>query len=217
MAYKLSVVENSKNINFNVKYENMAKLKRPEIEAKEPNGNVVKEKTIYQGTVLEKGSTNRRYVDDQGTEYQKSQLKFFYEGEEVQENSQTKVFTIVGYQAVKNYTDCYVISTFYELYPHTNDMKKDFDKETARITNLNGMRTLWEHLDSTNQVARGEFCTSSKGFIASDGYIRAVKFGNKWGLEIGVFKEEKIFQHLQENVPTIPQQQATPTRKLKMV
>ena len=69
-------------------------------------------------------------------------------------------------------------------------------------TNLAGMYRLWEKLTKEEVVARGEFCTSSRGFVASDGYIRAICVDNgKWGLEIGVFKEEKIFEHLQEGKP----------------
>lgn len=200
MAYKLQIVESKLGLNFNVKYENLAKQERPEVEAKAPNGKTVKERTIYNGAVLPPGSTQRQWTDDTGQVYQKSELTFFYEGNEVAENTQTKVFQIAGYQPVKNYTDQYVISTYYEMYPHNNDMKKDFDQEVARQTNLSGMRRLWEHLKTTQQVARAEFCPSSKGFQVSDGYLRAVEFGNKWGLELGVFKEEKIFEHLNENV-----------------
>lgn len=217
MAYKLQIVEAKLGLNFNVKYENLSKLERPEVEAKAPDGSIVKERTTYQGQVLVPGSTQRQWVDDKGNSYQKSQLKFYYNGSEVQENTQTKVFEITGYQAEKNYTDSYVISSYYEFFPHNNDMKKDFDKETARVTNLLGMKKLWEHLKTTKQVARGEFCPSSKGFIASDGYIRAVEFGNKWGLELGVFKEEKLFEHLQENNPIIAPAQTAPSKRLKMV
>lgn len=218
MAYKLQVIEDKLGLNFNIKYENLSKVERPPVEAKAPDGSIVKECTVYQGAVLAPGSTNRQWLDDKGNVYQKAQLKFFYQGQEVTENSQTKVFTIVGYQPLKNYTDNYVISSYYELFPHNNDMKKDFDKETARVTNLVGMKRLWEHLNNNKLVARGEFCASSKGFLASDGYVRAVEFGNKWGLELGVFKEEKIFDHLNENIAiTAPQPVAVATKRIKMI
>lgn len=218
MAYRLQIVEDKLGLNFNVRYENLSKLERPEVEAKAPDGSLVKERTTYQGTVLVPGSTQRQWMDDKGNVYAKSQLKFYYEGQEVNENTQTKVFTISGYQALKNYTDTYVISAYYEMFPHNNDMKKDHDKETARVTNLVGMKKLWDHLRANQLVARGEFCSSSKGFIASDGYLRAVEFGNKWGLELGVFKEEKKFDHLNENIPIVaPAAPAATTRKLKMV
>lgn len=218
MAYKIQIVEDRLGLNFNSKYENLAKLVRPEVEAKAPDGSLVKEKSTYQGQILGQGATQRQWVDDKGNIYAKGQLKFFYQGQEVTENTQTKVFTIVGYQPIKNYTDTYVISAYYELFPHNNDMKKDFDKETARVTNLVGMKKLWEHLNHNGLVARGEFCPSSKGFVASDGYIRAVEFGNKWGLELGVFKEEKIFEHLEENVPIqAPVASSTQVKRLKMV
>jgi len=216
MAYKLQIVEDKMGLNFNVKYGNLAKNKRPDIEAKAPNGKIVKERSTYQGQVLGPGATNRQWVDDDGNVYAKQDLKFYHEGNEVPENTQTKVFEIVGYQPVKNYTDNYVISTYYETYPHTNDMKKDFDKERARITNLNGMKKLYDHLKANDLVARGEFSASSKGFVVGDAYLRAVTFGNKWCLEMGVFKEEKVFEHLQEDVPSIPAAQPT-AKRLKMV
>jgi hypothetical protein len=216
MAYKLQIVDDKLGLNFSVKYTNLAKAERPEVEARASNGTIVKERTTYQGQVLPAGSTNRQWCDDQGNVYAKQDLKFYYQGQEVPENTQTKVFSIAGYQNLKNYTDNYVISTYYEMIPHTNDMKKDFDREMARITNLNCMKKLFDYLDSNKLVARGEFSASSKGFVVGDAYIRAVSFGNKWGLELAVFKEEKVFEHLNEDVPVIPQQQA-PTKRLKMV
>jgi hypothetical protein len=110
-----------------------------------------------------------------------------------------------------------VIASYYETYPDDNGMKKDFDRERAKSSNLSQMRKLWEHLDANQLVARGEFCTSSRGFVASDGYLRAVKFGNKWGIEIGVFKEEKVFEHLNEGLPKEVPQEVASRRKLKMV
>ncbi len=217
MAYRLTCTEPTMGLTFQVRYENLSKLERPEVEAKTPDGSIVKERTTYQGQVLGPGSTQRQWCDDKGNVYQKSQLKFFYQGQEVQENSQTKVFTIQGYQPLKNYTDNYVISTYYETFPDTNDMKKDYDKEVARITNLTGMKKLWNYLHQNQLVARGEMNTSSKGFINSDGYLRAVEFGNKWTLELGIFKQEKIFEYLQEGVPALPAVSATSAKRLKMV
>jgi hypothetical protein len=216
MAYKVTINDDKNGFNFQVKYENLSKLKRPAVEARNPAGDKVQERTTYNGQVLPPGSTQRQWVDDKGTVYNKADLTFWYEGEQVQENAMTKVFSIEGYQSVKNYTDTYIIGTYYELYPHDNDLKKDWDRERARIINLGGMKKLWDYLDKNQLVARGEFCVSSKGFLASDGYIRAIKFGNKWGLEIGVFREEKIFEHLQEEIPEIPAQ-AQGKKKLKAI
>ena len=216
MAYKLAISEPKLNLTFWVKYENLSKYERPEVEAKAPDGTLVKERTTYQGQVLGPGATNRQWVDDKGNIYQKSQLKFYFNGEEVQENTQTKVFQIVGYQPIKNYTDSYVISKYYELYPHDNDMKKDFDRETARITNLSAMKKLWDYLHDNNLVGRGEFSASSKGFTVGDAYLRAIEIDQKWGIELGIFVESKVFEHLNENkVIAVPVQ--TQAKRLKMV
>lgn len=201
MAYKLQINDSKQSLNFNVRYENMARAERPEVVAKAPNGNIVKERSTYQGQVLGPGSTQKQWVDDQGQVYSKSELKFYFQEQEVNEIQMTKVFEIQGYQPIKNYTDNYIIDKYYETYPSDNDMKKDFDKNRAISANTFQMRKLWEYLKSNGVVARGEFNTSSKGFVAGDGYIRAVEFGNKWGIEIGLFKEEKIFSHLQEGLP----------------
>lgn len=218
MAYNIQIVDGSQGITFNAKYEKLDKAKSPSIVATAPNGKVVKERTTYQGQVLGPGSTQRQWVDDDGVNYAKAELTFTYDGEPVSEITQTKVMQIEGYQDLSNYTDVYVISKFYEVFPSDNGMKKDIDREVAVRSNLSSMRRLWEYLKKENKVARGEFCSSSRGFVASDGYIRAVEFGNKWGLEIGVFKEEKKFAHLTEGVPdastiSVP----TATKKLKMV
>jgi hypothetical protein len=60
MAYKLQISEPKLNLNFNVKYENLSKYERPDVEAKAPDGTIVKERTTYQGQVLGPGSTNRQ-------------------------------------------------------------------------------------------------------------------------------------------------------------
>jgi hypothetical protein len=219
MAYNLQITVPEQGINFNAKYQNLSNYKRPEIVAKEPNGKEVKERTVYQGQVLGPGATQRKWVDEDGTQYAKGQLAFYYDGEQVQENSMTKVFTVEQFQPVTNYTDMYIIDKYYEVFPSDNGAKKDFDRDVARKTNLAQMYKLWEHLTKNDVVARGEFCTSSRGFIASDGYIRAISIEGKWGLEVGVFKEEKIFQHLNEGQPQAVQTavQAGGRKRLKLV
>lgn len=218
MAYKLSLQCSKLGLNMEVKYENLDKLEKPEVEAKAPNGSICHERTIYQGTVLVPGSTQRQWVDDAGNIYQKAQLKFFYQGEEVTENTQTKTYVIAGYEKLSNYTDTYVISKYYELFPHNNDMKKDYDKEMARVTNLISMRKLWEYLNQNKLVGRGEFSPASRGFITGDAFIRAIEIGNQWGLELGTFSQQKKFEHLNENEPiAAPVASAAPIKRLKMV
>jgi hypothetical protein len=218
MAYKLQIVDNNLKINANVRWENLSRIEKPEVVAKNPQGKVVKEKSVVNGKILNPGDMTRSWVDEDGKIYGKQELTFWYNDEQVSENTQSKVFEITGYQDVSKYTDNYVISTYYEIFPDDNGMKKDFDRERAKSSNLFQMHKLWEHLDKNNLVARAEFCTSSRGFVASDGYLRAVKFGNKWGLEIGVFKEEKIFEHLNEGIPQeVKQTETAGRKKLKMV
>jgi len=222
MGYNLQVVDEKNSITFNGKYENLSKYKKPSVKAMASKDGVeveVKERTVYQDQVLVPGSTQRKWIDDQGNQYAKSELVFTYEGEEVQENTQTKVFHVEQFQPLVNYTDMYVIDKYYEVYPSDNKMKKDFDRDIAIKTNLSHMYKLWKYLTENDVCARGEFCTSSRGFMASDGYIRAISIEGKWALEIGVFKEEKIFQHLNEGKPEAVKASAQVggRKRLKMV
>ena len=219
MAYRLQIVDNQNGFNFNVRYENLSKIKKPAVIAKTQDGKEVKERTTFQGQILAPGSTQRQWVDTDGNVYSKGELTYWYGNEQVQENTQTKVFEIVKFEPLSKYTDDYVMDKYYEIFPDTNGMKKDFDKEVARKANLVGMRKLWEHLDKNQVVARGEMNVASKGFLSSDGYLRAIKFGNKWGVELGIFREEKIFEHLQESIPQEPAKSPATSgrKKLKMV
>lgn len=201
-AKKLTITDPTGAIKttFNVRYEKMDREDPPKVEHK-VGDQVVNFRAVYDGVVLLEGMTKKIWVDEKGTMYDKTQVQHYYEGQEVTEKGQTKVFEIIGYQPLGSYTDSYVLDKYYELFPDEDGHKKDFDREVATRKNLVGMRALWEYLNSTKQVARGEFNVSSAGFLATDGYIRAISFGNKWGLEVGIFKEEKVFQHLQEGVP----------------
>jgi len=219
MAYNLNIVDATQSINCNVKYQNLSTYKKPAIVATAPNGKEVKECSTYNGAVLRPGATQRQWVDDDDTAYSKTELTFTYEGEPVEENSMTKVFNVEQYQPLPNYTDNYIIDKFYEISPSNNGLKKDIDRDVAVRGNLGQMYKLWQYLTENDVVARGEFCTSSRGFVASDGYIRAISIEGKWGLEIGVFKEEKIFEHLNEGEPkAVAAAAVTGARKrLKMV
>jgi hypothetical protein len=218
MSYKLNVTDNKLGITANVRYENLSRQDRPEVIAKSPQGKIVKEKSVVNGKVIQIGEMTRQWVDEDGNIYGKTELSFWYNDEQVSENQQTKVFEITGYQPLANYTDNYVISAYYEIFPDDNGMKKDFDRERAKSSNLFQMRKLWEYLETNQVVARAEFCTSSRGFVSSDGYMRAVKFGNHWGLEIGIFKEAKVFEHLQEGIPQEAKAPIeTARKKIKMV
>ena len=202
---KLSITDTTgtvQGLNTNVRYE---KLDRDEaLKVEHRVGDVVVNfRSVHDDVVLLEGMTKKLWVDDQGAVYGKEQVHHFYEGQEVSPKDQTTIFGIIGYQPVANYTDSYVLSKYYELFPDEDGHKKDNDKDQARRKNLGGMRALWEYLMDNKVVARGEFNVSSSGFLSTDGYIRAISFGNKWGLEVGVFKEEKIFQHLQEGIPEL--------------
>ena len=202
-AKKLTITDPTGTIiglSVNVRYEKMDREDRPEVEHRVGDV-VVKNRSIHNGEILLEGMTRKAWVDDKGKEYKKEEIQHYYEGQVVVEKSATTIFEIVGFQPVQTYTDSYVIEQYSELFPDEDGKTKDFDKEIARRKNSVGMRALYEHLQQSKTVARGEFNVSSAGFLSTDGYIRAITFGNKWGIEIGIFKEEKVFRHLNEGIP----------------
>lgn len=204
MSFKIQIVDQKTGVTFNGRYERLDKASDAKVTtvAKAPNGKVVKETTFFGSQPLPAGSTQRKWVDEDGKEYAKSELTFYLDDEPVKEVEQTKVMTIDGYQKESLYTDKYAICAYYEVFPDDNGMKKDLDRQVAINANLRGMRKLWEFLSSQRVVARGLFCPTSRGFVESDGYIRAIEIEGKWGLEIGQFKQEKVFQHLNEGLPS---------------
>lgn len=220
---KLQIVDNNLSLNFWVRWENLAKAKKPEIVAKAANGKEVKQKTVYapNNQVITKGEMKRQWLDDDGVQYGESELTFYSDNEPIERNSMTTLMEIEGYQPLSFYTDKYIIGTYYELGPHNNDKKKDIDRAIATKTNLFHMKKLWDYLMKENKVARGEFCPASRGFEISDAYIRAIKkeevtpngVEEVWGFELGVFKEEKQFLHLNKGTPQMVKAPATQSKK----
>lgn len=216
MAYNLTLNVPSIHVNCRIKYENLSQNERPTVEARTASGIVVENKTVYEGKVL--GKTNKYWIDPDGTIHEKDTLEFYYEGQRVWEKSQTQTFEVVSFEPLKNYTDNYIIGKYYEIFPSNNDLKKDFDRDIAVKVNLSGMRKLWEYLYSGGLVARGEMNVSSRGFLASDGFIRAIGFDSgKWSLEMGIFSEAKVFNHVNEVVVATPTQAQPIKRSIKMV
>ena len=219
-AKKLTITDPTGTIpglSINVRYEKMDREDPPSVVHKVGDLEV-KNRAIYGDIILLEGMTRKGWVDVNGKEYQKEEIKHFYEGQEVAEKQLTKVYQITGFQSLKAFTDSYVIEKYYELTPDDDGFKKDFDRENAKNRNLIGMRKVWEHLNINNVVARAEFNASSAGYQAGDAYLRAVSFGNKWGVQIACFKEELIFQHLNESIPVpIEQVSAKGPVRLKRV
>jgi hypothetical protein len=213
MSYKLQVVDNVNGISFNGRYERLDKEEKSPVTAKVGEV-VVSEKNCMGDTPLQSGSLQRKWVGEDGKIYPADQVKFFYEGEEVGKVEQTKIFNVSAFDKLCHYTDKYAISAYYELFPDDDGMKKDIDKEVAINNNLAKMYKLWEFLDDQGMVARGEFNVSSRGFLASDGYIRAITIEGKWGLEIGLFKQAKQFNHLNEGKPEAKQVAAPSAKKV---
>jgi hypothetical protein len=200
-----------KGLNVNVRYEKMDREDAPKIEHRVGDV-VVNFRSVHDGVVLLEGMTQKVWCDEKGQQYDKDQIKHYFEGQEVTTKAQTTIFEIIGFQPLSSYTDSYIIEKYYELFPDEDGHTKDFDKECARRKNLVGMRALWEYLHEKQLVARGSFNASSSGFLESDCYIRAISFGNKWILELAKFSQEKIFSHLQEGLPEPIVEKKSPSR-----
>jgi hypothetical protein len=204
MAYNLQIVSKDLEINCNVKYEKMDTTKKQEVKAFAPDGTEVKQRNCYEGKPV---TCQRVWMDDNGKQYSKQELTFKMDDEVVSNVSQTKVFDALKCISAEDYNNKYVVDKYYELYPSDNGMKKDIDREYAVKGNQYQMYKLWKHLIDSNQIMIAPFASSSLGFYEDIGYIRAVDIEGKWGLELGVIRENKAFSHLQEGTPI--QQEAT--------
>lgn len=206
MAYSLKVVDPSTGVQFDTKRENMAgKTEFVEPQGYSPEGKPVQRKQLDLSTGLPIQYTFK-YVDEEGNAWEKGEITWKLGEDIVSPIEMTSVFEIKTYRPVDEYVNRFVVDKFYELYADDGASSKkkrsDADKDRTRISNLSGMRKLWDKLIAENMVAGGHFNPASGSFKPGMAFIRAVKVnGCKWGLELGVFKEEKIFSYLQEGVP----------------
>lgn len=217
MAKNLQIVDENNNINATCKYEplNMSEKDKPKVGFKTKIGNTpVSMKTV--GPDRAPIQTFKAYLDDSGNEYQKEDLVAYdpESGEELVAFDMTTIFSIVKYEPEANYTDRYVVDKYYELFPSDNGKKKDHERDLAMSSNKVGMKKLYDYLVKEGVVAKAEFVATSGHYRAGAGYVRPITVdGGKWTLELGTFKEEKVFSHLNEPIlqPVAQQQQTKKT------
>jgi hypothetical protein len=200
MSRNLQIVDSNLGISANIKYEPLSSGEKEKLKVffKSTDGKEVKLTTV--GEDRKPVSTFRAYLDDSGREYAKAELVAFDEStsEQLSPYEATTVFDIIKYEPLDFYTDRYVVEKYYELFPSDNGKKKEIDRKIAVDINLQGMKKLWDYLIENQVVAKAEFLATA-GYRPGAGYIRAIKInGSKWTLELGVFKEEKIYNHIQE-------------------
>jgi hypothetical protein len=215
MARNLQLLDANLGISCNVKYEplNMSDKDKPKVTFKSRDGKEVKLTTV--GENRTPVTTFRAYLDADGKEYAKADLIAYAPdtNEVIDSYESTSIFNIKKYEPVTAYTDHYVVDKFYELSPSDDGKKKEIDRRLANDINLTGMKKLWDHLIETNTVAKAEFIATA-GYRPGAGYIRAIKInGTKWSLELGCFKEMKIFRHLQERSIKPVEMIAKPTKR----
>ncbi len=201
MAKKLTILDHNLGINANVKYDplNMKGKDRQKIAFKAPSGERVTFTTV--DVTRKPVQTFKAYLDEKGTEYSKMQLTAIDDatGDPLAEFESTTVFDIIKYEPEESYTDRYIVDKYYELAASDEGKKKDIDRKIACDLNRAQMKKLYDHLKQNHVVGKAEFVATTGHYRAGAGYIRAIEFdGGKWTLELGAFKEEKVFKHLNE-------------------
>lgn len=172
----------------------------PKIIYKEPTG---KDIIVYQefDAVTQQPIQGRTsaYVDPSGKAYQKSEALPFYKVADSDElipatkNDKTEVFEVRTWDTVENYLDKYQMDRYYQVRPSSGVSKKDFAKALAIQANTVELKKLWSYMYDKKVVGKGVLNITSSGFLPSVGYLRAIKLGDKWTLEMAIFKETKPF------------------------
>lgn len=213
MGYSIRITDNTLGIAFDAKRENMAGKK----EFADPIGYSPEGKTVARKQLdMNTGAPIQyvfKYIDEDGKTYEKNELTWKIDEKAVKPIEMTTVFNVKTYRPLSEYNDRFIVERYYELAPSTGASAKgkkkvsDKDRDATRISNMVGMRKLWDKLIGEQVVAGGAFNASTGSFKPGMAWIRAIKVnGTKWGLELGVFKEEKIFSHLQEGVPQVTEE-----------
>jgi len=170
------------------------------LDGKEVIGKMTKSKSDGDGNLLPNDVEVLEYfVDVEGNEIP-VQAKAF---------GRTEVMEVKSFVPLEYYTDRYIIDAYYQIMPSAGKSKKDYDKNITKRANTIGLKKLWDKLISTEQVAKAEF-NMRDGKLPNYAFIRAVQInGTKWTLEIGRYKQQKLFSWVEEK-DLKPVEQATP-------
>jgi hypothetical protein len=142
------------------------------------------------------------YVDPQGQIAQ--DIVPYYEtidGEFIPatKNDKTEVFEIVKWEPITNFTDKYIVDNYYQVKPSQGKSKKDFQRLACVNANTREMKKVWDYMAKNKVVGRGILNITSAGYLPTIAYLRPVSLdNNKWTLEIGMFKQSKVFTWVEE-------------------
>lgn len=212
MSYSLKIVDNSAGIAFDTKREKIAGTPQPVPQPYSQAGNLLGRKNVNPETNLPVSYTVK-YLDEQGNAFDKSEVIWKLDGEVSQLSKMTTVFDILEYRPIQDYTDKFRIDDYQEIFADDGASSKkktsDYERNQTKMANMVGMRKLWDKLMVEKTVAVGEFCTSTGSTKAGLAFLRPLHMmyatdagmTEKWGMELGVCKEEKIFNHLYDGIP----------------
>ena len=214
MSYSLKIVDNTAGIAFDTKREKIVGTEQPAPQPYSSDGKLLGRKNVDPNTNLPVSYTVK-FLDEQGNAFNKSEVIWKLDGEASQLSKMTTVFDILEYRPIQDYTDKFRIDDYQEIFADNGASSKkkisDFERDQTELANKVGMRKLWDKLMAEKVVAVGEFCTSTGSTKAGLAFLRPLHFMmatdtgmvEKWGMELGVCKEEKIFNHLYEGMPQV--------------
>ena len=219
MAYGLKIMWDDDSVD--VKYERLRgdnrKVNGKEIQM-DNYGNPTTIKRTDSGLEVTGKMTKTKYDEQGNTLPDDTNINEFFvtvDGEEIPVTkgfTRTEVMQIKSFVPVEYYTDRYIIDAYYQLIPSGGKSKKDIDKAITSRANTIKLKKLWDKLIKENVVAKAEFnMRDSK--LPNYAFIRAIRInGTKWTLEIGRYKQAKVFSWIEELdfTQTQPQVQAIP-------
>jgi len=206
MAYGMQILWDDESVD--VKYERLRgdnrKVNGQEIQM-DNYGSPKTVKRTAQGLEVVGKMTKHKY-DSDGNQLADDveTIEYFVtvEGQEIPTTNafgRTQCMQIKSFEPLEYYTDRYIIDAYYQLIPGQGKSRKDFDKAMTKRANTMKLKKLWDKLYSTNTVAKAEF-NMRDGKLPNYAFIRAVKInGTKWTLEIGRYKQQKLFSWVEED------------------
>jgi len=108
-------------------------------------------------------------------------------------------FTIGSFMHEEEYITDYLVDKYYQIMPYQGKSKNDINRKTTRSSNVVEMKKLWDLLIHTHTVGKGMVCLSSAGWLPNVGFIRAIRRGQCWTLELGIAKQKKQYTWVEEH------------------
>jgi len=163
----------------------------PQMKYKDAQGNELIFTNTFEGQPVE--TNGRGYKDLSGNLQDPIPYLVLEDGTEVVAESKPKseVYEVQWHPAGTE--DNYLLEKTYQVKPSRGDSKKDVIRKQTENANTASLKKLYDYMIANDVVGKAVCNISSTGKLDYIGFLRPIKLGAEWTLEIVITKQEKLY------------------------